>query len=171
MGKQVGFYAVGRDHEELLQRIDDLGLLALPWSVSTDRVPEAVAARELPMLEPAWRSYLVPRELDLSSIRYVSMKPPPMRRLEFEHSPVVELVPSRQVGIDVHKGRLYFAADRRTAGHDLAEKRYDSLARWVRRWPGTDQARFYVGLETAARAQRGELRLMDHKTRLLVATP
>jgi hypothetical protein len=161
MGRQVGFYALDGDHEELLRRCEALGLLALPAWTPADRTPEPVPPALLRSPEPAWSfQLLLPREIDPAAVQYRAMTgKPEVWRLAAERSPVIELEPSRRDRDFVGRGRIYLYWRPRTEGQAITLKRYQTLARFVGRWPKTEKTpvQFHVGPETAARVRAGEL--------------
>lgn len=170
LGQQVGFYMVGEDESYFLQFAEQIGLKAIPAVINTGESVGPLAPTEFLMSAEQDAFFLLPETLTTENVLYQKVTPNPSRSiLMTDASPAIEFMPSPREGELLFNGRIYFGMDKDYINYREAKKRYDQLARQVRKWPRTDKFNFHVGPRAAELARQGQLHLMHFKRELRLA--
>jgi|SRR5215207_902196 len=170
MGQQVGFYAIGKDHTELLRFAENIDLLVIPELIRTDTEVEPVRPTQFQVPNGKAFFYLLPSAFDITEVFYGELPDNPTRsKLISYASPVIQFKPCHHDSDGrVFDGRMYLNTDPSDPRYSVVHEKYKDLARSIRRWAKTDQFGFYVGPYTAELAQDGHIRLMHHRVELKV---
>jgi hypothetical protein len=167
MGLQIGFYAIEKDHDTLLQLAEEKGLVALPELIPVNAKPKAYAPTEFKLPDGQSRFYLLASDIQVDDSFYGRTQYDPSQAVLLNRTvPIIEFTPSTRKKDEVEPGRLYIAMEKDDRYYSIVRKKYDLLAREVRKWARTDQFRFYVGPHTAELTKDGTVDLMWGRHRL-----
>ena len=170
MGKQIVFYAIGQDYRDLLNFLQNNGLKVLPEIIHTDTEIQSVLPDQFWISDSQEFFYLLPDTLSDVEALYVEMAiNPSLSKLNPYASPVIELTPCKSKNNQVYDGRFYLELDPNDRFYSVILKKYNKVARYIRKWKKTDQFGFYVAPHTAELAKEGKIRLMHHQIELKVA--
>jgi len=154
IGRQVAFYMMAADEEELLRYLQERGDVAfLPDDNASAPFPELSGLPE-PKSSKAWYFVnMVPRS-ELGGVRYRDVREG-LSVIDKSNSPVVEWIRSIQSGSKLKEGRFW--TDWRTTAKDSnAEVLYDDLMKWLKRnFTKMKRGRFFLGPDAKRWALEG----------------
>lgn len=167
IGNQIGFYAFEDDYANLIQYIQDSGLLAIPEIISTDSDVHPIEPAQFILPEEQNFFYLIPDSISPAEAFYDELPDDPLEsKLIVYTSTVIELVPCLQKNNLLYNGRLYLGLDENDRYYSIVSKKYNRLARYIRQWSKTDRFDFYVGPHTKKLALNEKIQLMHHQIEL-----
>lgn len=150
MGKQINFYAIDEDYDDLLKLAEDKGLLALK-----PMVPAAVyeaGIKPVPPLSFRGRQAslrLIPQEIGIDEIVYVPTEDHRDFLIDSRTSPIIRFSAGYRQANDVYHGRFYIYSSGKSPHLQLITKYYEKLARYIRKnWTKHPEYPFYIGPHT-----------------------
>lgn len=160
MGKQVGFFAIEQDQQELIYLVEQLGCSAIPALVPDDIIPEAAPPSHYVLPESDRYFYLLPPGIPPAEAFYEETVNDPTWLILMPYvSPVIQFLPSQRSKNIVQDGRFFIGLDNGDQFYKRLEHTYNRVARHVRKWELIKEHRLYVGPHTAKLARSGAIQL------------
>jgi hypothetical protein len=159
MSRQVQFIVRKEDHIELLQFAAGQGFQAIPQIIEADTVPIA----QCPTTFSSSRSdlsyfYLLPHEFSVAEAFYKELPyKPEYSKLLADTSPVIEISPMTILSNESKRGRIYFCEEKDDPRYAGALKAFNSLARFIKKWPLLKTGRIHIGPKASEQFRPDEL--------------
>jgi len=161
MSRQVRFFIVNDDLQELLAFAEQLGCRAVPQIIDSNNEPDAYPPTKYTSQSEGF-FYLLPGGFAVVEAFYHEMtKYAPGRSKLIAHtSPVIEVCPGRVDSSDPVEGRIYHCQISSDPRYRKTLQTYNKLKKFiVDNWPKTTDGRFYFGRHAARLRRSGETRV------------
>jgi hypothetical protein len=160
VGRQTRFFIDKHDRYELLCFAERRGFRTVPQIIKSDTVPEAqppTAFRTDAESEDASFFYLLPKGFSAVEAFYQKLPHEPgLSKLLARTSPVIEFSLLEMTSDQPTEGRIYFCDAPDDPRFDRALRAYNTLARYIRKWPRTSDGAFHVGPHIAESCRNGD---------------